>query len=99
MSREARLVFGPQTSTTKVLVVGGDQTLHDKLLECLEGCNVIFEIKEGDHEEITEANLGVATVMVLGSSIPTAVQIQKHNSGSAFLYCAQVTSPADATVD
>ena len=59
--------------------------------------NVIFEIKEGDHEEITEANLGA--VIVLGSSIPTAVQIQKHNSGSAFLYCAQVRLPVDATVD
>ena len=88
MSREARLVFGPQPFPTKALVVGGDQGLHDKMLECLEGCNVTLEIKEGDHEEISKADLDA--VIILGSSIPSAVQMQKHSTGSAFLYCAQV---------
>ena len=95
MSREARLVFGPQPFPTKVLVVGGDRGLHDKMLECLEGCNVTLEIKEGEHEEMTKADLDA--VMILGSSIPSAVQIQKHSTGSAFLYCAQVML-ADAAV-
>ena len=88
MSREARLAFGPQPFPTKALVVGGDQGLHDKMLECLKGCNVTLEIKEGDHKEISKADLDA--VIILGSSIPSAVQMQKHSTGSAFLYCAQV---------
>ena len=91
MSREARLVLGPQPfSTNKVLVVGAalHQGLHDKMLECLEGCNVTLEVK-GSVEGVPEAELGA--VVVLGSSIPTAIQIQKQSMGSAFLYCAQVT--------
>ena len=91
MSREARLVLGPQPfSTTKVLVVGGalHQGLHDKILECLEGCNATLEVKESV-EGVPETELGA--VLVLGSSIPTAIQIQKQSMGSAFLYCAQVT--------
>ena len=97
MSREARLVLGPQPFPTKVLVVGGGlhKALLDKVLECLEGCNVTLDIEEGDHEEITNADLGA--VMVLGSSIPTAAQIQKHSTASAFLYCAQVM-PTDEIV-
>ena len=90
MSREARLVLGPQPfSTTKVLVVGGalHQGLHDEMLECLEGCNVTLKVK-GSVEGVPEAELGA--VVVLGSSIPTAIQIQKQSTGSAFLYCAQV---------
>ena len=88
MSREARLAFGPQPFPTKALVVGGDQGLHDKMLECLEGCNVTLEIKEGDHEEISKADLDA--VIILGSSSPSAVEMHKHSTGSAFLYCAQV---------
>ena len=96
MSREARLVLGPQPfSTTKVLVVGGalHQGLHDKMLECLEGCNVTLEVKES-YEGVLEAEL--STILVLGSSIPTAIQIQKQNTGSAFLYCAQVMPSVEA---
>ena len=101
MSREARLVLGPQPFTTnKVLVVGGTlhQGLHDKMLECLEGCNVTLEVKESIEERVLEAEYGA--VVVLGSSIPTAVQIQKQSMGSAFLYCAQVipTEPASQCI-
>ena len=61
--------------------------LRDKILECLEGCNVTLEIK-ASVEGVLEAEFGA--VVVLGSSIPTAVQIQKQCIRSAFLYCAQV---------
>ena len=83
-------MLGPQPFTTnKVLVVGGPlhQGLHDKMLECLEGCNVTLEVKES-YEGVLEAEFGA--VLVLGSSIPKAIQIQKQSMGSAFLYCAQV---------
>ena len=89
MSREARLILGAPPSRSKVLVVGGSlhQGLHDKLLECLEGCNVTLEVKE-ESEELLETPVGA--VMVLGSSLPRAVHIQKQSLDSAFLYCAQV---------
>ena len=89
MSREARLILGAPPSCSKVLVVGGSlhQGLHDKLLECLEGCNVTLEVKE-ESEELLETPVGA--VMVLGSTLPRAVHIQKQSMDSAFLYCAQV---------
>ena len=89
MSREARLILGAPPLCSKVLVVGGSihQGLHDKLLECLEGCNVTLEVKE-ESDEMSDTAVGA--VMVLGSSLPRAAHIQKQSLDSAFLYCAQV---------
>ena len=89
MSWEARLILGAPPSCSKVLVVGGSlhQGLHDKLLECLEGCNVTLEVKE-ESDETSDTPVGA--VMVLGSSLPRAVHVQKQFLDSAFLYCAQV---------
>ena len=79
-------------------MVGGalHQRLHDRMLECLEGCNVTLEMKEDD-EGVGDGEC--VAVMVLGSSIPTAVQVQKQNMGSAFIYCAQVMLTGGITLN
>ena len=79
-------------------MVGGalHQGLHDRMLECLEGCNVTLEMKKDD-EGVGDGEC--VAVMVLGSSIPTAVQVQKQSMGSAFIYCAQVMLTGGITLN